>query len=112
MAVVMILSVIIIGCLLVIELCKDAPSKNIPASYWNNQKLYTEDILNGVSHEQRMKNLRNGKYYLPDTPWEEPPRDSRRHVIVEDSERFEYDKKTYGYAQAVEWARQGKYNKR
>lgn len=70
-----VLSAIIIGCLIVIELCKDAPSRDIPASYWNNQELYTKDILDGVSHEQRMRNLRNGKYYLPD-PSEE---DSHKH---------------------------------
>ena len=65
-----VLSAIIIGCFKVIELCKDAPSRNIPASYWNNQELYTKDVLDGVSHEQRMKNLKNGKYYLPDSPEE------------------------------------------
>jgi len=68
MGVIIVLSLVILGCLIVIELCKDAPSKDIPASNWNNQELYTQDVLNGVSHEQRMRNLRNGKYYLPDEP--------------------------------------------
>lgn len=52
----------IIGAIVLIieEKCEE----QIPAENWANEKLYYKDIINGVSHEQRMKNLKNGKYKM------------------------------------------------
>lgn len=44
---------------------KEACEPTIPAENWANRELYQQDILNGVPVEQRMKNLRDGKYRLP-----------------------------------------------
>lgn len=66
------------------EYIKEKSTPVIPASYWNNKKLIQEDKLNpAVFHEQFMKNLRNGKYYLP-----EPQKERTMRDIID-----EYDKK-------------------
>ncbi len=36
----------------------------IPAENWANKELYYQDLMNGVPSEQRMKNVKNGKYRL------------------------------------------------
>ena len=43
---------------------KETYEEEIPAENWANKQLYHEDIMKGVSEEQRMKNLKNGKYKL------------------------------------------------
>ena len=43
---------------------KEALQPTIPAENWANKELYHQDLMNGVSIEQRMKNLKNGKYKL------------------------------------------------
>ena len=48
----------------IIRLIKEACEPEIPAEYWANKELYHKDIMDGVSIEQRMKNLKNGKYKL------------------------------------------------
>ena len=57
------LFIVSIICTLV-QLLKDAFEPTIPAENWANKKLYREDIMNGVSVEQRMKNLKNGRYKI------------------------------------------------
>lgn len=47
-----------------IQAIKDAFEPTVPAENWANKELYRRDIMNGVSVEQRMKNLKNGKYKL------------------------------------------------
>lgn len=52
---------------LVREKHKEKTRPVIPASYWRNQELMNADKLDSnVSHEQIMRNLENGKYYLSD----------------------------------------------
>ncbi len=46
----------------VIQLVKEAFEPTIPAENWENKELYYKDILDGVPVEQRMKNVKNGKY--------------------------------------------------
>ena len=48
----------------IIAIIKEAREREIPAEYWANKELYHKDIMDGVSIEQRMKNLKNGKYKL------------------------------------------------
>lgn len=46
---------------------KESRKPYIPASYWRNKDLMYKDKLDpNVSPQQVMKNLENGKYYLPD----------------------------------------------
>lgn len=96
-----------------IETCKQATKESfattIPAENWANKELYYRDIMNGVSAEQRMKNLKNGKYKLTET-YPEPHRDSNGKIIVENSLLYEKDMREYGAAQVMKWIRQGKYN--
>ena len=50
---------------------KEMKRPTIPASYWRNKELMDEDKLNpNISHQQVMKNLENGKYYLSDAEYE------------------------------------------
>lgn len=88
---------------------KEKLEPTIPAENWANKDLYHQDLMNGVSVEQRMKNLKNGKYKLTET-YSEPHRDKDGKIIIENSLLFEEDKKKYGISQAYKWVKQGKYN--
>lgn len=48
----------------IIGLIKEKCEPEIPAENWANKELYHKDIMDGVPIEQRMKNLKNGKYKL------------------------------------------------
>ena len=66
--------------------------------------------MNGVSVEQRMKNLKNGKYKLTET-YPEPHRDPiSGKIIIENCTLYEEDLRKYGAHQAQQWVKQGKYN--
>ena len=89
---------------------KESLEPTIPAENWANQKLYHQDIMNGVSVEQRMKNLKNGKYKLTKT-YPEPHRDAATgKIIIENCKLYKEDVKNYGAYQAQQWVKQGKYN--
>lgn len=47
-----------------VQVIREICEPEIPSSYWANKELYHKDIMSGVSIEQRMKNLKNGKYKL------------------------------------------------
>lgn len=47
-----------------IQLIKEAFEPEIPAENWANKELYHKDIMDGVPIEQRMKNVKEGKYKL------------------------------------------------
>ena len=46
----------------VVQLVKETHTPVVPAENWANKELYYKDIIDGVSVEQRIKNLENGKY--------------------------------------------------
>ena len=48
----------------IVEAIKEMITPEIPAENWANQELYHKDIMDGVPIEQRLKNLKNGKYKL------------------------------------------------
>lgn len=92
------------------QLIKEACEPTIPAENWANKDLYHQDMMNGVSIEQRMKNLENGKYKLTET-YPEPHRDPvSGKIIIENSRLYNEDVKNYGAHQAYKWMHQGKYN--
>lgn len=92
------------------QLIKEACEPTVPAENWANQDLYYQDMMNGVSIEQRMENVRNGKYKLTET-YPEPHRDAKTgKIIIENSLLYEEDCKKYGAYQASQWVKQGKYN--
>lgn len=66
--------------------------------------------MNGVPIEERMKNLKNGKYKLTET-YPEPHRDAKTgKIIIENSQLYNEDVKNYGAYQEYKWMQQGKYN--
>lgn len=92
-----------------VQLVKESLEKPIPAENWANKELYHEDLVNGVSIEQRMKNLKNGRYKLVEQ-YPEPHRDSNGKIIIENNLLYKQDLLKYGGAQTMKWVKQGKYN--
>ena len=89
---------------------KEACEPTIPAENWANKELYHKDLMDGVSVEQRMKNLKNGKYKLTEK-YPEPHRDPvSGKIIIENCQLYHEDVKNYGAYQAQQWVKQGKYN--
>jgi hypothetical protein len=67
-------------------------------------------MANGVSHEQRMKNVENGRYKMVNTH-PEPHRDPvSGKIIIENSLLYQEDLKTYNASQVMKWVEQGRYN--
>lgn len=89
---------------------KEKLEPTIPAENWANKELYHQDIMSGVPIEQRMKNLKNGKYKLTHT-YPEPHRDAvSGKIIIENESLYRKDVMNYGAYQAQQWVKQGKYN--
>ena len=89
---------------------KNAFERPIPAENWANKELYHKDVMAGVSAEQRMKNVKNGKYRLT-TKYPEPHRDPvTGKIIIENCKLYNEDVKKYGAYQAQQWVKQGRYN--
>lgn len=51
----------------VVQVFKEKFGKEVPTENWANEELYRRDIMNGVSVEQRIKKLKNGKYKLEES---------------------------------------------
>ena len=93
-----------------VQAIKEACTATIPTENWANKELYHKDIMDGVPVEQRMKNLKNGKYKMTET-YPEPHRDSvSGKIIIENSQLYHEDVLNYGAYQAQKWVKQGKYN--
>lgn len=93
-----------------VQAIKEHCTPTIPAENWANKELYHKDIMSGVSAEQRMKNVRNGKYKLT-TTYPEPHRDPvSGKIVIENCKLYYEDVKNYGAYQAQQWVKQGKYN--
>ena len=94
----------------IIYAIKDCCIKTIPAENWANRKLYHEDIMNGISDKQLMKNVENGKYRLVET-YQEPHRDPKSgKIIIENCKLYYEDVEKYGAIQARKWVGCGRYN--
>ena len=92
-----------------VGIAKDGIGKRIPAENWANKELYYKDLMSGMSAEERMRNVRNGKYKLTE-PYPEPHRDNNGKIIIENTLLYKSDLKEYGAVQAQKWVKQGKYN--
>ena len=91
------------------QLIKEACEPTIPAENWANKELYHKDLMSGMSAEERMRNVRNGKYKLVEN-YPEPHRDKNGKIIIENSLLYNSDLKEYGAVQTMKWVKQGKYN--
>lgn len=92
-----------------VEYVKEHSEPVIPAENWANKKLYNDDIANGVSVEQRIKNAENGKYKIKNV-YPEPHKDANGDIIIENSQLYYDDLINYGAYQTQQWVKQGKYN--
>ena len=93
-----------------VQLIKETCTKPIPAENWANKELYHKDIMDGVSVEQRMKNIENGKYKLTET-YQEPHRDPvSGKIMIENCKLYYEDMDKYGAYKAQQWVKQVKYN--
>ena len=94
----------------VVQGIKEACEPTIPAENWANKELYYKDLMAGVSVEQRMKNLKNGKYKLTEA-YPEPHRDPvDGKIVIENCKLYEEDLFNYGAVQVGKWIEQGRYN--
>ena len=93
----------------IVDGIKTAFVPTIPAENWANKELYYKDLMDGVSAEQRMKNVKNGKYKLTET-YPEPHRTEDGKIIIENCKLYKEDLREYGAQQTYKWVRQGKYN--
>lgn len=92
-----------------VQAIKEACEPTISAENWANKELYNKDIMDGVSVEERMKNLKNGKYKATKT-YPEPHRDVDGRIIIENCKLYDEDLIRYGAVQTYKWVEQGKYN--
>ena len=92
-----------------VQAIKEAKEPVIPAENWANKELYHKDMMNGVSVEERMKNLKNGKYKFTEV-YPEPHRDFDGRIIIENCKLYEDDLRKHGAVQTYKWVEQGKYN--
>lgn len=92
-----------------VQTIKEAFEPTIPAENWTNKELYHQDLMNGVSVEQRMKNLKNGRYKATKT-YPEPHRDANGKIIIENYKLYKEDLFQHGSVQTMKWLEQGKYN--
>ena len=94
----------------IIQSIKDSCIKTIPAENWANKELYHKDIMSGMSDEQLIKNVENGRYKLTKT-YPEPHKDPvSGQIVIENYKLYREDVMKYGGYQAKQWVKQGKYN--
>ena len=74
-----------------------------------NKDLYYQDLIDGMSIEQRTKYLKNGRYKVNES-YPKPHRDKDGKIIIENYELYKEDIINYGAIQAHKWMNQGKYN--
>lgn len=92
------------------QLIKEAITPEIPAENWANMELYHKDIMSGMPIEERLKNVRNGRYKLIETH-PKPHRDSRTgKIIIENCSLYNQDLQNYSVSQVYKWVEQGRYN--
>ena len=93
----------------VVQMVKEACEPTIPAENWANKELYYKELMDGVSAEQRIKNVKSGKYKLIET-YPEPHRTADGKILIENYKLYNEDLKKYGAQQTYKWVSQGKYN--
>lgn len=96
-----------------VEIVKEKFAKPIPAENWANRELYNKDLMSGMSAEQLMKNVENGKYrgeVEGKEKYQKPHRNKEGRIIVENCKLYEEDIKKYDPYQVRQWVKQGRYN--
>ena len=89
---------------------KDALEPVIPAENLANQDLIREDIANGMSDEEKIRNVKNGRYKMS-VKYEEPHRNPKSgKIVIENTQLYYDDLFNYDGYQVDKWIKQGKYN--
>lgn len=88
---------------------KEARQPVIPAENWANKELYHKDLMSGLSENQLMKNVKNGKYRMTSVH-AEPHRGKDGKIVIENTLLYKEDLGKYGAYQTYKWVEQGKYN--
>lgn len=91
------------------RIIKESTEPTIPSENWANKELYHQDLMNGVPVEERIKNLKNGKYRLEEK-YPKPHRNKDGKIVIENCLLYNEDIQKYGRVQTVKWAKQGRYN--
>lgn len=92
---------------------KEKCEPTMPAENWANKELMHQDLMNGVSAEQRLRYAKQGRYYIPKSVTEaypQPHRDGKGKIIIENDVLYRKDILDYSASDAMKWAEQGKYN--
>ena len=92
---------------------KEKCELSIPAENWANKELMHQDLMNGVSAEQRLRYAKQSRYYIPKSVTEaypNPNRDEKGKIIIENSTLYHDDVNNHGAYNAQQWVDQGKYN--
>lgn len=84
--------------------------QTIPAESWANKELLDKDRASGMSQEQILYNVKNGRYIMS-VQYPVPHRDATSgKTIIENEELYREDVIEHGAYQAQKWVKQGKYN--
>lgn len=81
----------------------------IPAENWDNKELIKKDRKCGLTYDEIRDNAKKGRYICV-IKYDEPHRDSKGKIIIENCELYHEDVKIYGACNAQKWTKQGKYN--
>lgn len=97
----------------VVQAVKEKFAKPVPAENWANRELYNKDLMSGMSAEQLMKNVENGKYkgeIKEKKKYPEPHRNRDGKIVIENCRLYKEDVKKYSAYQVGQWVKQGRYN--
>lgn len=95
------------------DVFKEKFTQPIPAENWANRELYNKDLMAGMSAEQLMKNVKNGKYkgeVEEVVRYPKPHKNAQGQVVIENFKLYNEDVKNHDPYQVGQWVRQGKYN--
>ena len=88
---------------------KNVCTPTIPSEKWANRELQHQDRMNGMSEKEILKNVEKGRYILKEK-YPEPHYNEHGQIMIENCKLWNEDLSKYGAAQAMKWAKQGKYN--
>jgi hypothetical protein len=94
----------------VVQLIKESCTPVITAQQWGNKELMHQDIMNGMSVKEQIKNAEKGRYILTEKYPESHRNPKTGQIIIENSPLWREDLAKYGAYQTSKWVKQGKYN--
>lgn len=71
-----------------VQAIKESYTPAVPMENWANKELYHKDIMDGIPIEQRIKNLKNGKYKLTETDQKPDCKQGKNFISVKHNGRY------------------------